>query len=310
MAHSCGGDLSRRLGNFGRNLTAQAQKLFAYWRSATAAAGAEPNTSGIQINKGVNQTISLGSYNITTFIPNQALKQTVGTAKSTAWKQIYLAGWGRPEADEATLRLHEMDASVTLGQSKPVLSQIPHGFGLFLLLLFCFFFSPTSPNCSNYSSKRSINSYFLLANHRRMFSRVVFSDAVAVGLYGCQQRLLHYCLTWHCPFGFRKRNLNLNDLQSSVSSGRLLHTPQDGRFFIYFIFYFLTLSNRTEILRHQTRKKKQKVDAAKKTKSKQTNKQKTKQRKPFWGWMNVSPGSGLNCGVLMVHTWLSEQKSK
>lgn len=84
MAHSCGGDLSRRLGNFGRNLTAQAQKLFAYWRSATAAAGAEPNTSGIQINNGVNQTISLGSYNITTFIPNQALKQTVGTAKSTA----------------------------------------------------------------------------------------------------------------------------------------------------------------------------------------------------------------------------------
>lgn len=84
MAHSCGGDLSRRLRNFDRNLTAQAQKLFAYWRNATAVAGAEPNTSGIQINNGVNQTISLGSYNITTFIPNQALEQTVGTEKSTA----------------------------------------------------------------------------------------------------------------------------------------------------------------------------------------------------------------------------------
>lgn len=84
MAHSCGGDLSRRLCNFGHNLTAQAQRLVAYWQSATEAAGAEPNTYGIQINNGVNQTISLGSYNITTFIPNQALKQTMGTAKSTA----------------------------------------------------------------------------------------------------------------------------------------------------------------------------------------------------------------------------------
>lgn len=84
MAHSCGGDLSRWLGNFSRNLTAQAQRLVAYWRSATQAVGAELNTSGIQINNGLNQTVSLGSYNITTFISNQALKQTVGTAKSTA----------------------------------------------------------------------------------------------------------------------------------------------------------------------------------------------------------------------------------
>lgn len=83
MSHSYGGDLSQRLGNFSRNLTAQAQRLIAYWRSATQAAGAEPNTSGIQINKRVNQTVALGSYNITTFISNQALKQTVGTAKST-----------------------------------------------------------------------------------------------------------------------------------------------------------------------------------------------------------------------------------